>query len=312
MRLGYGFSPTVQHFKTHLEKPDPYEINVYLLGSADINFVSLENREDLLASLAKNPNYFVECQQMDPNLAFIVTELQKNPDHDNQRSGPQLHKEHLKLSKDGVGLRANKKNHWQIVVPISLLLQVLQLGHDNPTSGHQSGERTFRRISDYFWWPKMNHDVTEYVKTCKECGTRNPQGSNSQAPIFKGPSATEPFVHIETDIKGPVPRSRFGYNSILVIEDRLSEFAEMCPLRDHGTDQVCPELKKWIERYGVPLKLRSDNGPCFISTEFQNLLDRYGIEHSYSTAYRPQANGSVERLNRTMGTMLSKLVIKNP
>ena len=62
----------------------------------------------------------------------------------------------------------------------------------------------------------------------------------------------------------------------------------------------------------MPLNSHSDNGPCLISTEFQNFLDRYGIEHSYSNAYRPQANGSVERLNRTMGTMLSKLVTKNP
>ena len=86
----------------------------------------------------------------------------------------------------------------------------------------------------------------------------------------------------------------------------------MCPLRDQGTDQVCRELRKWIGRYGVPLKLHSDNGHRFISTEFQNFLDRYGIEHSYSAAYRPQANGSVERLNRTMGTVLSKLVTKRP
>ena len=86
----------------------------------------------------------------------------------------------------------------------------------------------------------------------------------------------------------------------------------MCPLRDQGTDHVCRELRKWIGRYGVPLKLHSDNGPCFISTEFQYFLDRYGIEHSYSTAYRSQENGSVERLNRTMETMLSKLVTKNP
>ena len=245
--MGYEFSPTVQHFKTDLEKPDPHEINVYLLGSADINSVSLDNREDLLTSLAKNPSYFVECQQVDPSLASIVTELQKSPDHYNQRSGPQYYKGHFKLSKDGVVLRANKNNHWQIVVPSSLLLQVLQLGHDNSTSGHQSAERTFQRISDYFWWPKMNHDMTEYVKTCKKCGARNPQGPNSQAPIFTRSSATEPFVHIETDIKGPVPRSRFGYNSILVIEDRLSKFGEMCLLRDQGTDQVCQELKSGLE-----------------------------------------------------------------
>ena len=61
---------------------------------------------------------------MDSSLASIVTELQKNPDHHNKRSGPQHHKEHFKLSKDGVVLRASKNNHWQIVVPISLLLQV--------------------------------------------------------------------------------------------------------------------------------------------------------------------------------------------
>ena len=125
-------------------------MNVYLLGSADINSISLDNREDILTSLAKNPNYFVECQQMDSSLASIVTELQKNHDHYNKKSGPQHHKEHFKLSKDGVVLRANKNNQRQIVVPSSLLLQVLQLGHDNSTSGHQSAERTFQRISDYF------------------------------------------------------------------------------------------------------------------------------------------------------------------
>ena len=84
-RLGYEFSPTVQHFETELEKPGSHEINAYLLGSADINSVSLDNREDILTSLAKNPNYFVECQQMDSSLASIVTELQKNPDHYNKK-----------------------------------------------------------------------------------------------------------------------------------------------------------------------------------------------------------------------------------
>ena len=77
------------------------------------------------------------------------------------------------------------------------------------------------------------------------------------------------IAHIETDIKGPVPRSRFGYNSILVIEDRLSKFAEMCPLRDQGTDQVCQELKKWIGRYGVSLKLHSDNGLVLSARSFK-------------------------------------------
>ena len=57
----------------------------------------------------------------------------------------------------------------------------------------------------------MSYDIFEYVNTRKECGARNPQELSHLGTHLFMPSATELFVQIEADIKGPVPKSRFRY-----------------------------------------------------------------------------------------------------
>ena len=49
-----------------------------------------------------------------------------------------------------------------------------------------------------------------------------------------------------------------------------------------------------------PHSLKSDNGPQFVSEDFQKYLLENGIEHRKSPALWPQANGEVERQNRTL------------
>jgi len=46
------------------------------------------------------------------------------------------------------------------------------------------------------------------------------------------------------------------------------------------------------------VEVRSDNGPQFVSHEFESYLKQCGIKHRKVTPYWPQANGQVERLNR--------------
>ena len=58
----------------------------------------------------------------------------------------------------------------------------------------------------------------------------------------------------------------------------------------------------------IPVTIKtvlSDNGPEFRGAPFKELLRRYGIEASYSIPYRPQTNGAVERLNRTVKEKLA-------
>lgn len=51
---------------------------------------------------------------------------------------------------------------------------------------------------------------------------------------------------------------------------------------------------------GVPLEIVTDNGPQFISKEFEHFLEVNNIKHTVTPVYHARANGLVERWNRTL------------
>ena len=52
--------------------------------------------------------------------------------------------------------------------------------------------------------------------------------------------------------------------------------------------------------YGYLFKVKSNNGPQFISLLFKDFRVKQGIEHQTSPPLWPQGNGEVERQNRTL------------
>ena len=66
-----------------------------------------------------------------------------------------------------------------------------------------------------------------------------------------------------------------------------------------------------ICRYGVPRVLHSDQGANLNSQVIVALCKLLGINKTRTTAYHPQANGQVERFNRTLEAILSKVVSEN-
>ena len=63
----------------------------------------------------------------------------------------------------------------------------------------------------------------------------------------------------------------------------------------------------WLMRYGVPAWITTDNGKEF-GGAFDHQLERLGVEYVHSSPYHPQSNGAVERLVRTMKSILSAKV----
>ena len=61
-----------------------------------------------------------------------------------------------------------------------------------------------------------------------------------------------------------------------------------------------------LSRHGCPSVVVTDNGTEF-SGDFDRLLQRNSIEHVYTSAYHPQANGLAERMNRTLMASLDSL-----
>jgi transposase InsO family protein len=52
--------------------------------------------------------------------------------------------------------------------------------------------------------------------------------------------------------------------------------------------------------FGIPVNLKTDNGPPFTSHEFDNMCKFFGIKHIATSPYWARGNGEVERFNRNL------------
>jgi hypothetical protein len=103
-----------------------------------------------------------------------------------------------------------------------------------------------------------------------------------------------------------------GNSSVLVVCDYFSKWVEAFALPDHQAVTVADILvTELFCRFGTPRFIHSDKAPEFMGeclTEICRLLE---IKKTNTTPYRPQSDGLVERFNRTLIGMLSKLCSEN-
>jgi hypothetical protein len=72
-----------------------------------------------------------------------------------------------------------------------------------------------------------------------------------------------------------------------------------------GKKQTQETLKGFLRRaqneFGLRIKkIRSNNGTEFKNSQIEGFLEEEGIKHEFSSPYKPQQNGVVERKNRTL------------
>lgn len=87
---------------------------------------------------------------------------------------------------------------------------------------------------------------------------------------------------------GPLPY-------VFVVIDYYSRFFEINVLKNTTADAIIGCLSQIFLTHGLPLTLKTDNGPQFVSQAFRDYMTQQGIIHNTSTPYWPQANGGVGR-----------------
>jgi hypothetical protein len=99
----------------------------------------------------------------------------------------------------------------------------------------------------------------------------------------------------------------------LVVVDHKSKWLTAVPLKDKKAATVARAVKEQVLPHilKLPNRVLTDNGPEFISHEFNELLDSYNVTHIYSTRYRAAGNGAVEHCNRTITEFLKGLIDDN-
>ena len=198
----------------------------------------------------------------------------------------------------------------QIVVPDSQRSEVLRYFHDIPSAGHLGAEKMLNKVRQTFYWPGMKADVEKYCTTCDACASRKPS-KPPKAPLGEA-KVYGPMERIAVDIYGPLPRTDSNNAFILVICDCFTKWTEAIALPNQEAITVTKAfVDHFVSRFGVPLTIHSDLGSNFTSKLFSDMCDLLQIHPTKSTAQHPQANGVVERFNRTLGSMLSMYCNKN-
>ena len=82
----------------------------------------------------------------------------------------------------------------------------------------------------------------------------------------------------------------------LIVADVFSKYIIVRKLPNSTSAAVSTELSMIVKELGLPHIIRSDNGPCYNSKEFQQFLQCYGITHQTSSPNHPRSNGFIERM----------------
>jgi putative transposase len=162
---------------------------------------------------------------------------------------------------------------------------------------HQEGIRPHLPAASTAWAILKRHGLVEARRR------RRPRDGSS-AP---GMGMTRPNEVWCADYKGQFKTKDGLYCYPLTVSDGYSRYLVSCRgLRDTGTEGARPVFERAFRDYGLPWRLRTDNGSPFASTGLARLtalsvwMIKLGIELERIQPGHPEQNGRHERMHRTL------------
>jgi len=156
--------------------------------------------------------------------------------------------------------------------------------HEGLCGSHSSGRAMAFKIKRMgYYWPTMITDCVKYSQQCKRRQLHAPL-IHQPSELFSSISALYPFMRWSMDIIGPLHRSTRGVQYLLVLTDYFLKWIEAeayVNIKDSAVKTFI--WKNIICRHDVRYEIVTDNGPQFISHEFEAFCLDWGIKVSYST-----------------------------
>ena len=216
--------------------------------------------------------------------------------------------------KDGLVFRrwenevTGQEIYQQICLSESLVPQVLYALHDSPSAGHLGVSKTLEKVRRRFYWHGMREDLENHIRRCGPCAEVNDPSKLPKAPLINIKSG-HPLQRVAIDIVGPTPRSSSGHEWLLVVSDHFTKFAQAFPVRNTSAVTLAKKvMDEYICRFGCFESLHSDQGANVDGAVFKGLCDLIDAAKTRTTPYHPQGDGQVERLNKSLVKILSKLI----
>ena len=183
----------------------------------------------------------------------------------------------------------------RVVVPRPSQKAVLEILHE----AHPGIVRMKSLARGPVWWPGIDSDLEEKVKSCKPC--QENKKSPPVAPLHPWEFPGRAWSRLHIDFAGPFLGKMF-----IVLVDAHSKWLEVAAVPSCSASSVIRFLRTVFATHGLPDQIVSDNGTAFTSDEFQAFLKKNAIRHTTSAPYHPASNGLAERCVQTFKEALIK------
>jgi len=191
-------------------------------------------------------------------------------------------------------LRADGENYIRVVVPLSLQRQIVTMIHEQSHTGVRG---TYSMLQLYHWFRGMKAVVKSVVRRCPTCLARQgrPLTKEKMHPDQR-PVALGGRWHID----GLQLPPSYGYDHLMVAVDVATKYVILRPARGETGEAASGVLLDIVRRFGRPREVTTDRGRAFMSEPFMRICQRLMIRFKPVGVGQPQADGMVERVNRTL------------
>ena len=182
-----------------------------------------------------------------------------------------------------------------------------QQADDASSVGHHKRLKTLDNLQQLAYWVGLNKDVEVYCRECYRCQETKPPAPK-EAPLISMPIG-RPWQMVLVNIL-EVPISLRGNRYLLVIQDYFTKWPGCIPLKDQTPSSITSELVELFSTFGIFEVIHSDKGQKLVTLLRRQTLYAFCIEKFRTTAYHPQGDGILERLNRSLMQMFRAYVQK--
>ena len=188
------------------------------------------------------------------------------------------------------------KDGYKIYLPKKIINTLIRECHQ--AYGHIGKGKTSKIIGEHFYYPRLAKITRRVLKECDSC-------QRNKIPTWSSPVTQEyvqpekPLQLVSIDFFGPLTKTKYGYEHILVMIDTFTKYTKLYPMRRATTEAAVKSLDNFIERVGKPERILTDRGTQLTSKRWTQNLKERDIKLVLTSIRHPQAN-MVERTNREL------------
>ena len=182
------------------------------------------------------------------------------------------------------------KGRLQLYLPIGELRDfILNECHDSRYAGHLGMKKTEELVQRDFFWPTLHQDVTSYVQTCEECQRNKASNQRSAGLLQPLEVPSQRWERVSMDFITHLPRTRSGYDSLLVIVDYITKMMILRPTHSTATavDTARLFMDAVVRLHGVPRAIVSDRDTRFTSNFWKEICRLMGTSVAMSSGFHP-------------------------